>query len=133
MSNLAIVSIILGVFIIAIRSPLILLPETTMIFYRKLTANKKRIRILGTFMAMLSFAMISSAQHSDQVAASIISIFGWFIVLIAVPFLLIFPSFYKLLAEFVFEIIDNSIILRSMGFIGTAMGIFFIYLGFSLG
>ncbi len=129
MSNLAIVSIISGLFFIAIRSPLIFSPETTAVYYRKLIASNKRIRILGTFMAMLSLAMISSAQHSDQTAANIISIVGWLIVFLALPVLLIFPSFYKWLADFFFDTFSDSIILPIKGIIDVCIGAYFVYIG----
>ena len=118
----------IGILSIVSRGPLIFAPETTKAFYLKLVTSNTRIRIMGLFVAALGTAAIMAARGSDQTAALIILVLGYFWVFAATFFLLIFPSFYKLIAGAFLDAMDN-LILRLLGFFTVLLGAFFIYLG----
>jgi hypothetical protein len=71
MSSLALISVIYGILIVVNRLPLVLVPQATTRFYRKLLADDTRIRIMGVLGALLGLAMIISAWRSEQSAALI--------------------------------------------------------------
>ncbi len=129
MTNLAIVSIVIGILAIVLRSPLIFAPDATTDFFKKLIANTTRIRIMGLCLAVLAPTLIVTAWGSDQIAAKVLLVLGcvW---ALAVVFLLIFPSAYKLVAEFFIDM--DSSILRGIGVLGVIVGAIFIYLGFAV-
>jgi hypothetical protein len=129
MSSLAIISIVFGVFIVAVRTPLIFVPEATVAIYRKLISTNTKIRIMGICLVPLGLAMITIAMDSQQAAAMIIVVFGWIVAFIAVVLCLLFASIYKKIVEEFLDAIDDSSVFRLIGIIGTALGAFFIYLG----
>ncbi len=130
MKELAIVSIVLGSVIILSRGPLVLAPDATLRVYRKLLATNTRVRIMGTCMLPLSVAMIVLAQGSELTAAWIISVIGWYMALMTVFVLLIFPSAYRQLALSLLEAVSQAI--RPLGAIGVGIGVLFIWLGLSM-
>jgi hypothetical protein len=129
MSSLAIISIVFGVFIVAVRTPLIFVPEATVAIYRKLISTNIKIRIMGICLVPLGLAMITIAMDSQQAAAMIIVVFGWIVAFIAVVLCLFFASIYKKIVEEFLVAIDDSSVFLLIGIIGTALGAFFIYLG----
>lgn len=128
MNDLALISILIGIIAIVSRGPLIFAPESTKELYVKLVASNTRIRIMGLFVAALGTAAIMAARGSDQTAALIILVLGYFWVFAATFFLLIFTSFYKLIADAFLDAMDN-LILRLLGVFTVLLGAFFIYLG----
>lgn len=129
MSNLALVSIILGAIIILTRGPITFAPEASRKFFlNSITTSKTRIRIIGIFTVALGMIMIHVAQDYDQTAALIIKYLGWFFVVVASPILLIFTSIYK---DIIINIVENmdALILRLIGIFSVGLGALFIYLG----
>ena len=127
MSSLALISVIYGILIVVNRLPLVLVPQATTRFYRKLLADDTRIRIMGVFGALLGLAMIISAWRSEQSAALIVLAFGCFVVFVTVVLVLGFISTYKKIAEGFLDL--DPAAHRVFGAVLTGIGVFFIYLG----
>jgi hypothetical protein len=128
MDDLAIICIIVGIFMIISRGPLIVAPDTTLRFYRKLLATNFRIRLMGLIFLVLTLAMILAARGDRRDGAEIIMVLGYFYSFIVVVFLIIFTSLYKLIADAFLNAMD-SVMLRGFGTIALGIGILFIYLG----
>ena len=131
MNGLALISILMGVLIIISRGPLIFAPEIMRKFYMKLIATSTRIRIMGLCITPLGAVAIMVARGSDQTASLIISVIGYIMVLIAVFFMLIFPSLSKQVADAFLEAMDN-LMLRILGLLAVCLGALFIYLGLAV-
>ena len=127
MSSLALISVIYGILIVANRLPLVLTPKTTTEFYQKLLVNNAGIRIMGVLGTLLGLVMIISAWRSDQSAALIVFVFGWFVSVVSVGLMLVFTSTYKKISE-VFLDLDPAV-LRVFGAFVTGIGVVFICLG----
>jgi hypothetical protein len=132
MNGLATVSIALGTLIIVIRGPMVVAPKGTLEVYRQLIQTPARIRILGVFVALLGLAMIAAAWGIDQTAAQVVLVFGWFLSLVSLFLLLLFPTLYRGLAAFFLDALEDTSAIRAVGVIGVAFGVFFLYLGISV-
>jgi len=128
MSDLALVSIIAGTFLIVARVPMIFTPDAMVKFAKMIIANDTRIRSIGGCFLVLSLAMIITAWGSDQTAALVMLIFGSFWTLGSMLTLLIFPSVYRAISEFFIGM--DPLVLRVTGVLGTGLGVLFICLGF---
>ena len=126
MSDLALISIIFGILIVVGRAPLVFAPDTAIRFIRRVINKKIVLRIMGIPTALLGLAMIFSAWGSDQSAALIILLLGWFIAFMAV-LELIFTSFIQRIANSIWNM-DNSLA-RILGLLSVVLGAFFIYIG----
>ncbi len=129
MTQLALLSVVAGAIIIAVRGPFILAPAASLAGSRWLIASKARLRVAGVVFALLGLAMISSAQGSAQGAALVVSILGWLWVLGAVFLLLIFTSSYQRFIVRIMNALEDSAVPRVAGVIGTLFGAFLVYLG----
>lgn len=127
MNKLALVSIVFGVFIIAVRGPMIFVPETVLDLFRKIIESNKRIRVFGLFVLPIGLAMIFAAWGSTQPGALAFLVLGCIITAVTLVFLLIFPAAYKAIAEIVLDL-DESVF-RGIGILGVLLGIGLIYLG----
>jgi hypothetical protein len=132
MSQLALVSVVAGAVIIAVRGPFVLAPAASAAGGRWLIASTARIRLAGVVFAALGLAMILSAQDSAETAALAVSIVGWLWLLAAVFLLLIFTSLYQKIARGMLDALDDSAVLRVIGAIGTLIGAFLVYLGIAV-
>ena len=129
MNELALVSVVAGAVIIAVRVPFVLAPAGAAAVARRFIASSTGIRVAGVLFAVLGLAMILSARGSAQGAAWVISILGWFWVLAAVFLLLIFTSFYQRVAVGIMDALDEPALLRLLGVVATLFGAFLVYLG----
>ena len=132
MTQLALVSVVAGAIIIAVRGPFILAPAASSAASRWLIASRARVRVAGALFAVLGLAMIFSSQSSAQGAALVISILGWLWVLAAVFLLLIFTSLYQRFIVGIMNALEDSVVLRVAGVIGTLFGAFLVYLGIAV-
>ncbi len=129
MSELALVSVVAGAVIIAVRGPFVLAPAASSAAGRWLIASRARIRAAGVIFGTLGLAMILSAHGATQPGAWVISIVGWFWALAAFFLLLIFTSFHQRIAGGILDALDDLALLRVIGAIGTLFGGFLVYLG----
>jgi hypothetical protein len=132
MSQLALVSVIAGIVIIAVRAPFVLAPAASAAGGRWLIASRARIRVAGALFAALGLAMIFYAQGSTQWAALVVSILGWLWLLAAVFLLLIFTSLYQRIAVRIMDALDDSAVLRVIGAVATLFGAWLVYLGIAV-
>ena len=132
MSQLALVSVIAGVVIIAVRAPFALAPAAAAAGGRWLIASTARIRVAGVLFATLGLAMIASAQSSTRWEALVVSILGWLWLLAAVFLLLIFTSLYQRIAVVIMNALDDSAVLRVIGVVATLFGAWLVYLGIAV-
>ena len=129
MNELALVSVVAGAVIIAVRVPFVLAPLAAAAVARRFIASSAGIRVAGVLFAALGLAMISSAQSSAQGAALVISILGWLWALAAVFLFLIFTSLYQRIIVGIMNALEDSAVPRVAGVIGTLFGAFLVYLG----
>jgi hypothetical protein len=129
MNQLALVSVVAGALIIAVRGPFVLAPTVSSASGRWLIASRARVRAAGVIFAALGLAMILSAHGSAQGPAWVISILGWLWALAAVLLLLIFTSSYRRMALGIMDVLDDAALLRWLGLVGTLFGAFLVYLG----
>jgi hypothetical protein len=129
MSQLALVSVIAGAVIIAVRGPFVLAPTAASAAGRWVIASSARLRVAGVIFASLGLVMILSAHGSAQGAAWVVSIVGWLWLLAAVFLLLIFTSFYRQIALGIMDALDDSAVMRFLGAISALFGALLVYLG----
>ncbi|MBW2232052.1 MAG: hypothetical protein JRH17_16850 [Deltaproteobacteria bacterium] len=130
MSMLAWTSIGLGCFVIATRGPLLVAPAATLDFLRWILGAPIRIRLLGLVVTGLGALMILGSSAEERVFASILSFFGWYAVVAGFGSLVLFPSLYKALAEW---LIDNMAdVMQPLGGFGVALGIALVWFGLIL-
>jgi hypothetical protein len=129
MQELALVSVVAGALIIAVRGPSVLAPAAAVSAYRWVLETQARIRSLGVVVAALGGVMIVSAHGSDQGAAWVISIVGWLWGLGALLLMLVFTSLYREVAGGILDAIDDPAVVRALGVLGTLFGAFLVYLG----
>jgi len=127
MTKLALLSIILGIVMIALRGPLIFAPRAVMDSFRTLIASKTRVRVMGVIVVTFGLIMIVIPWGSEQAVALAIIIPGFMIAIVGTLLLLIFPSTYQVVAEFVFDL--DPKLHRGLGVLGVVFGIVFIILG----
>ncbi|MBW1849718.1 MAG: DUF2065 family protein [Deltaproteobacteria bacterium] len=99
-------------------------------FSQKLASNKIRIRIFGLFLLGLSLAMISAAWGSGLVIGKVILIWGEVLAFVSIVLMIIIPDAYRQIVEYFLDV--DSSVLRAIGVFGVAIGVFLIYLGFTL-
>jgi len=129
MTQLALMSVVAGAVIIAVRAPFVLAPEASTAGGRWLIASRARIRVAGALFAPLALAMILAANGSEQGAAWVISIVGWLWLLAAVFLLLSFTSLYQRIALRILDALDEPAVMRVLGAIGVLFGALLVYLG----
>lgn len=129
MSHLAIVSIVMGAVLIAIRGPLLIAPEATTELYRQLAATDTRIRVAGILGILLGLWMVLSVSESLGLGAWVFWIWGWFLVVACVLLLLIFVSAYRSFVEATVAWFERSRLLRPLGAFAVVLGVLLIGLG----
>ena len=127
MSGLGVVSVVLGILLIATRGPLIFMPEASTRFYRKVLRKEMLVRILGLFTAVLSLAMIAGAWGEEKSGAQIVMVLGWILAVAALCEML-FPSVVQAIMDVFLD--ANSAVARVVGVIAVALGFLFVCMGF---
>ena len=131
MDGLAGVSIVFGVILIVVRSPLIFAPERTIDFYRRLIATDTRVRIVGVLLAVIGLSMIGLAWGSTETVPRVLFGFGWFLA-VGAAVLLGFSSRWRRMAESFLDLARDGmdpLVLRAIGVLAVAIGALFVYLG----
>ena len=131
MNSMGLLSIIVGIIIIALRGPFIFAPKTAMEFSsKKLTSTNNRIRLLGLLVLAFSILLIIIGLKSGIYLEKVIVVFGFIIGIFSIFLFLLFPGNYKQ----IIDVISNfdSLALRAIGVLGTAVGVFFIIQGISI-
>ena len=131
MSTVGIVSIVLGVFAVGIRGPLLVAPAEALRWYKEVIATNNRIRLLGAVTVTLGAAMVWAGASEDTGLATILTLFGLAAVGVSVPLMLLFPGIYRGIASpFLPSDTSGSLFLwRFGGLVGTSLGVLLIYFG----
>ena len=130
MTPLAWTSIGLGCVIIATRAPLLFAPDATVEFLRRLIETSTRMRVCGLVIIPLGGLMVLGSSYEVGTFASFLSGLGWAIMLGCFSVLVLFPGLYRSFATWLIENLGD--VWRPIGAIGMAVGIAFIWVGFTL-
>lgn len=128
MTVLQIVTVVVGLLIIAVRGPLIFAPAATRGVYLQLLATPTRVRGLASFLGLLGLVMVAAARGGHDVAAVVITVLGW-IMLGGGVFLMVLPGLYREIAETMLEAVNHPTALRAIGVLGVGIGVILVLLG----
>jgi uncharacterized protein YjeT (DUF2065 family) len=129
MSAVSVMSIIFGIIIILGRAPLVVAPGATLKVIRRIINNKRTLRIVGVFSAVLGMALIATAWDVRQSAALIIYWLGWVLFFSALAEL-IFTGSVQRIAISIWSMKNTTA--RILGLVAVVIGAFFIYLGIAV-
>ncbi len=130
MEPLAILCVLLGVVIIAVRAPLIFAPRATVRLFDRLIATNAGVRALGLLIGPLALALVVLARGGGLLEG-VLQALGW-LLLAATLWLLAAPASYRRVAHRVLAHFEESVdmaIVRILGFFASAIGAGLIYLG----
>ncbi len=130
MSTVAWMLIGLGCLIIATRGPLLVAPEATLDLFRRMIETPARVRIFGLVTTALGVLIIVGLSAERGTWASLMSGLGWFIAIVSLGFLVLFPGVYKSLADLVLDNLDGAA--RGIGLLGVLAGIALVWVGVTL-
>ncbi len=129
MNSAAIISIVFGLIILGSRVPFFRSTEGAVDYYKNLAESDTVRRFASISIFLIALVMIMSTRGSDQFSESIISFFGWFIIIFAgigVFANFLFASLAKEFAVSMIGAMDDELFV----FIGVFVGAFFLGLGF---
>jgi hypothetical protein len=133
MSEVGIVSIVLGVVVVCSRGALVLAPAATLRWFAGVISTNRRIRILGVVTLALGGTMVWAGASEHSGLATILSVAGWGVVGLSALALLLFPGAYRAIAEALLPLeaaVDADLgAWRSLGLLGVIMGGLLIYFG----
>ncbi len=133
MSGVGIASIVLGVFVVCGRLPLVVAPAPTLRWFRRLVSSNSRIRVLGACFVPLGVAMVWVGNKGDGDLAGVVMFVGLWILGWSLLLLIAFPAGYRSLVEglgLAPQEPEGSLIgWRLAGLAGVAIGVIFIYAG----
>lgn len=127
----AIVAIFLGALIICTRGPLILFPAYTFRWFGTVIKTQARTRVLGTVVTMIALLMVWAGMSQRAGLEAVLFVFGIFILVIAVPGLLLFPSIYMNLANSLMpdDLSGTLFGWRLLGLLGVIIGVAIMMVG----
>ena len=132
MSGLSILTIAFGLCIIAIRGPLIFAHARTLEMYRWLLGTTARVRAFGGAMVLLSLGLVVLAWGAAQPEARIIGFIGGFVAVAVCVLLLVLPHLYRRMALAMLDAMQNMLVMRFIGLLGTAFGGVMLYLAITV-
>ena len=131
MSEVGVVSIVLGVVVVCSRGALLVAPAATLRWFEGVIATNGRTLALGavTLTCGASMAWAGSSEHNGL--ATILSVVGWAVVGISTLALVLFPAAYRAIAEAVLptDTDEDLIGWRILGLAGVVVGGLLIYFG----
>ncbi|MCP4749799.1 MAG: hypothetical protein GY866_02810, partial [Proteobacteria bacterium] len=95
MSNLALVSIVVGAVIVAVRAPFVVVPRKTIQLYRLLFATNTRTRILGMTGFILWSTVVVFSRESDIYFAKFVFLLGVICGLASLLFFVVFTTGFR--------------------------------------
>ena len=81
------------------RGLLLVAPAASLRWFKEKIRTNGRIRILGALALTLGATIVWAGASEDSVLATILSVFGWAIVGISTPVLVLFPGAYLAIAD----------------------------------
>ncbi len=131
MSSAGIVATFLGVLVICSRGPLLLVPASALRWFGEAIKTEGRTRIFGAIVALIAVPMIWSGISEDTSLAGVLLIFGVFVLVFAVPALVLFPRVYMSLGNSVVpdDLSGNLLGWRILGLVGVIIGVAIVMVG----
>ena len=135
MSTAGIVAMFLGALVVCIRGPLLLVPAATLRWFGEAIKTKGRTRVFGAFVALIAVPMIWSGMSENTGLAAVLFIVGVFFLAIAIPALVLFPSFYMSIADSVLPADSGSNLFgwRIIGLVNVIIGVAIFRVGMVAG
>jgi hypothetical protein len=130
-SVIGITSIALGILIICLRAPLLVAPAATLRRVHLLIATNATIRILGGIVLIVGALMVWAGTTGYGTLATVLTIWGWAMIGVALVTLLLFPNLYRgLVRALIPDPVGGSLPgWRLVGLIGAGVGLLMIYVG----
>ena len=134
MEPIAIVVAYLAVVYIVLRGPLLVAPEAAVVLERRLMyATVRRLRIVGGLILVLYAApLIVTARQARTAQGDIalwIETFGWFVAAAAI-WIIAAPGPWKRFFESFWDAVSDPPVLRALGALGVAFGLFLGWVAF---
>jgi hypothetical protein len=131
MSEVGVVSIVLGVVVVCSRGALLVAPAATLHWFEGMIATNGRTRAFGAFVLILGAAMVWAGASEHTGLATVLSAVGWVVFGIGTLALMLFPAIYRSIAEaFLPSAADADLIgWRLVGLLGVGIGGLLIYFG----
>ena len=134
MEPIAIVVAYLAVVYIVLRGPLLVAPEAAVVLERRLMyATVRRLRIVGGLILVLFAApLIVTARQARSAQGEIalwIETFGWFVAAAAI-WIIAAPGPWKRFFESFWDAVSDPPVLRALGALGVAFGLFLGWVAF---
>jgi hypothetical protein len=131
MSAVGIASIIFGGVVVCGRLFLVVVPAASLRWFARLIESNRSLRILGVSLLPSGGALAWAGSTGDSTLALIVSIIGWWIMVVGTFLLIIFPAAYRELASEFMPSDEGGPLLgwRLMGILGMIVGLAFVYYG----
>ncbi len=133
MSTAGMVAMFLGVLIVCSRGPLLLIPATTLRWFSEAIKIEGRTRGFGAIVVLIAVPMLWSGMSENTGLASVLFIMGIFLLVVAIPALVLFPNVYMSLANsFIPEDLSGNLFgWRILGLVGVIIGFAIFMFGMS--
>ncbi len=132
-SEVGVVSIVVGVVVVCSRGALLVAPAATLHWFEGVIATNGRTRALGAFALTLGATMVWAGASEHSGLATVLSLVGWVVVGISALALLLFPGIYRAIAEAILPSAADAdadlIGWRILGLLGVSIGGLLIYYG----
>ncbi len=124
MSTAGLVTMLLGALVVCVRLPLLLMPAATLRWFGEAIKTKGRTRVLGASVALIAVPMIWSGMSESTGLAAVLFVLGVFLLVTAIPALVLFPSVYMSIASSFLpsEVGSNLIGWRIIGLVSVIIG-----------
>lgn len=131
MNMAGVVAILVGFLIISSRGPLLLFPNSALRWFREAIKTESRTRILGAVAVVLAVTMVWSGMPQRFALETVLFTCGIFILLFAIPMLLLVPSLYMNLANSLLPENQTGSLFgwRITGLVGVIIGVAFLVVG----
>lgn len=133
MSEVGVVSIVVGVIVVCGRGALLVAPAATLRWFGGVIATNCGTRALGAIALTLGAAMVWAGASEHSGLATVLSVVGWIIVGISSLALVLFPGPYRAIAEAVLPSAADAdadlLGWRIVGLLGISVGAILIYFG----
>jgi hypothetical protein len=130
-SEVGVVSIVIGVVVVCGRAALLVAPAATLQRFEGVIATDGGTRALGAFVLTLGAAMVWAGASEHSGLATVLSAVGWVVVGIGTLALVLFPAVYRTIAKAVLPSAADSDLIgwRFVGLLGVSIGGLLIYFG----
>ncbi|MEE2776556.1 MAG: hypothetical protein VYE73_07305 [Acidobacteriota bacterium] len=131
MSQVGMVSIVVGLVAVGMRLPQAVAPAASLRWLRKMARSGGRTRALGALMAAFGATMVWAGGSEDTTLATVLTVAGWGILGLSVPALIVFPTSFRALVEWFYpeSAPGRETFLQMRGVFGVVVGAFLVWFG----